>query len=109
MAEERVKVTVSYAGKEKRIPLAVTPALELSDEQVEYAEGDLLRIVRHVFQIPAGARVYLHETESGRIMSPESFRDPANLVAFPRHWYLAVEHAPPSYPEERVGRWRGCQ
>ena len=99
MADERVKVTISFSGKEKRIPLVVKPGLELSDEQVDFAESDLFRIIRYVFSISSEARVYLHETESGRIMSKESFRDPANLPEFPRHWYLTTEscHSPAAF------------
>jgi len=98
MADERVKITVSYAGREKRIPLVVSPSLELSDVQVEYAESELHRVVRHVFQLPYESRFYLHEAESGRIMSRETFREPTQLSAFPRHWYLTVEN----YSESRA-------
>ena len=91
MADERVKITVSFSGREKRIPLVVKPNLELSDEQVDHAEGELQRILRHVFQVSPEARIYLHETMTGRIMSKESFRDPANLPEFPKHWYLTTE------------------
>ena len=44
--EEQVKITVSYAGIDKRIPLVVTPSLELSDEQVTYAERELHGVIR---------------------------------------------------------------
>jgi len=98
MADERVKITVSYAGREKRIPLVVSPSLELSDVQVEYAESELHRVVRHVFQLPYESLFYLHEAESGRIMSRETFREPTQLSAFPRHWYLTVEN----YSESRA-------
>ena len=90
--EERVKITVSYAGTDKRIPLVVTPSLELSDEQVTYAERELHGVIRHVFKIPHESLFYLHEAESGRIMSRETFREPTQLSAFPRHWYLTVEN-----------------
>lgn len=90
--EERVKITVSYAGIDKRIPLVVTPSLELSDEQVTYAERELHGVIRHVFKIPHESLFYLHEAESGRIMSRETFREPTQLSDFPRHWYLTVEN-----------------
>lgn len=89
--DDQVKVTVSFGGRERRIPLAVRPALELSDEQVEFAEADLMAIVRHVFRVPSECTVDLHETEGGRIMTRESFRDPSYLPSFPRHWYLTTE------------------
>ena len=91
MSEDTVKVTISYGGKEKRIPLAVRPALELSDEQVAFAETDFMAIVRRVFQVPPDNRAELYETEGGRIMTRESFRDPSYLPNFPRHWYLTTE------------------
>ena len=87
-----MKITVSYAGIDKRIPLVVTPSLELSDEQVTYAERELHGVIRHVFKIPHESLFYLHEAESGRIMSRETFREPTQLSAFPRHWYLTVEN-----------------
>ena len=87
-----MKIAVSYAGIDKRIPLVVTPSLELSDEQVMYAESELHRVIRHVFKIPHESLFYLHEAESGRIMSKETFREPTQLSAFPRHWYLTVEN-----------------
>ncbi len=106
MSDDRVKVTVSYGGRERRIPLAVKPGLELSDEQVEFAESDLTKIVRHVFRVAPEFRVDLHETEGGRIMTKESFRDPSYLPDFPRHWYLSTEaifgsqNVPPSTTTE---------
>ncbi len=90
MSDDRVKVTVSHGGRERRIPLAVRPALELSDEQVEFAESELMRIVRHVFQVPLECGVDLHDTEGGRIMTGESFRDPSYLPHFPQHWFLTT-------------------
>jgi len=108
-----VKITVSYAGIDKRIPLVVTPSLELSDEQVMYAESELHRVIRHVFKIPHESLFYLHEAESGRIMSKETFREPTQLSAFPRHWYLTVENyngtgAAVVDMEEKVGCVRVC-
>lgn len=91
MTEEQVCIAVGYSGKEKLLPLAITPALELSDEQVDWAESVLMRILRHNFHILPGASAYLHEAETGRIMTKESFRDPANLPRFPKHWYLTVD------------------
>ena len=108
-----MKITVSYAGIDKRIPLVVTPSLELSDEQVMYAESELHRVIRHVFKIPHESLFYLHEAESGRIMSKETFREPTQLSAFPRHWYLTVENyngtgAAVVDMEEKVGCVRVC-
>ena len=45
----------------------------------------------------------LHEAESGRILTKESFRDPSFISCFPRHWYLTVEKgAMETAEDERV-------
>jgi hypothetical protein len=91
MADDSLSITVSYAGKEKRIPLVVRPSLELSDVDVDQAELELCHIVRHVFNIPVESDFSLHEAETSRILTKESFRDPSYLSTFPPHWYLTVE------------------
>lgn len=104
MADDSVKITVSYNGREKRIPLVIQPSLELSDFQVDEAELELFRIVQHVFNVPAEAAFFLHEAETDRIMTKESFRDPSYLQEFPRHWYLTVEKGvPDTNAEEEEG------
>ena len=79
-------ITVSYSGVEKRVPLAVEPSIELSDDQVNNAELDLHSRLRELFQVPSGDQFYLHEAETARVMSKESFRE--YTVTFPSHWYL---------------------
>ena len=91
MADRKVEIKVSYNGLEKSLPLVVRPGLELSDLQVDCAEETLHGLVRKAFTLAYDAKFYLHEAESGRIMSVESFRDPANFPRFPPHWYLVVE------------------
>ena len=92
MAEdETLEITVSYSGREKRIPLSVRPSLELSDVQVDQAELELSGIVSLAFGVPTEVEFCLHEAESGRILTKESFRDPSFISSFPRHWYLTVE------------------
>ena len=104
MSDECVKITVSYNGREKRVPLVIQPSLELSDFQVDEAELELFRIVQHVFNVPAEAAFFLHEAETNRIMTKESFRDPSYLLEFPRHWYLTVEKGvPDTNAEEEEG------
>ena len=107
MVDNTIKITVSYNGREKQIPLVVQPSLELSDLQVDQAEFELCGIVRHVFSVPAEAEFCLHETESGRILTKESFRDPSYLTSFPRHWYLTVEKPALETTEEERVRGRG--
>lgn len=91
MADDGLKITVSYNGREKRIPLVVQPSLELSDFQVDQAELELCGIVRLVFNVPAEVEFSLHEAETNRTLTKESFRDPSYIQAFPKYWYLTVE------------------
>ena len=103
MADDSLSITVSYTGREKRIPLAVKPSLELSDVDVDQAELGLCNIVRHVFNIPVEAAFSLHEAETSRILTKESFRDPSYLTSFPPHWYLTVEKTTTEAGEEEEG------
>ena len=83
-----VYITINYCGVEKRIGLSVQPSLELSDRQVDSAEHDLHARLRDLFHVPEDVLFYLHEAETARIMSKESFREPGYTQNFPRHWYL---------------------
>lgn len=107
MANDALMITVSYSGREKQIPLVVRPTLELSDFQVDQAELELCGIVRHVFQVPAEAGFSLHEAETSRTLTKESFRDPSYIQAFPKHWYLAVEKSAAEAGEEEEEREGG--
>ena len=100
MADDAPKITVSYNGREKRIPLVVQPSLELNDCEVDQAELELCGIVRHVFSIPAEADFTLHEAETSRILTKESFRDPSYIRIFPKYWYLTVEKTATEAGEE---------
>ena len=100
MADDSLHITVSYSGKEKRVPLAVRPSLELSDFDVDQAELELCGIVCHLFNIPVEAAFSLHEAESSRILTKESFRDPSYIQRFPTHWYLTVEKTAAEVGEE---------
>ena len=90
MSEQLLNITVSYAGGKKAVALAVKPSLVLSDTQVDYAETELRKELVRAFRVIGEATFYLHEAESGRIMSKESFRDPSYCEHFPRYWYLVV-------------------
>lgn len=91
MADDKLQITVSYNGREKRIPLVVQPSIELSDFEVDQAELELCGIVRHIFNIAAEAGFSLHEAETDRTLTKESFRDPTYVTAFPKFWYLTVD------------------
>lgn len=84
-------VTVSYNGGEKRVPLCVQPSLELSDSEVEQAEGELHKLLRRLFSVEPNVAFYLHEVETGRVMSRESFREPSYCEVFPPHWYMVMD------------------
>lgn len=94
MSADVLSITVSYAGAQKVVSLAVKPSLELSDTQVDYAESELQKEILRAFRVVGEAGFYLHEAESGRIMSKESFREPAYCEHFPRYWYLEVAEQP---------------
>lgn len=79
-------ITVSYFGVEKQVRLSIEPSLELSDEQVLHTELELHEELRRLFQVPQDVLFYLHEAESARVMSRESFREYSGT--FPSHWYL---------------------
>ena len=85
-------ITVSYGGVKHQMPIGVRPALELNDAEVDEAEEQLRTALRSAFSLPDEARLSVHETESGRSLSKESFRDPANLARFPKYWYLRVDN-----------------
>lgn len=89
-------ITVSYNGGEKRVSLSVQPSLELSDAEVDLAEGELRRLLRKLFNVEQNTAFYLHEVESGRVMSKESFREPGYCTNFPTHWYLEMDSYPTS-------------
>lgn len=84
-------ITVSYNGGEKRVPLSVQPSLELTDSQVDRAEGELHRVLRKLFNVDPEVAFYLHEVETKRVMSKESFREPSYCQSFPTHWYLVMD------------------
>ena len=90
-AENSVNIKVSFSGQEQVLPLSIRPSLELSDYKVDTAEDLLDQALRRAFSIQPDATFYLHEAETGRIMSKESFRDPGYCSDFPRHWNLIVE------------------
>lgn len=83
-------ITVGYKGGEKRVTLSVQPSLELSDSQVDLAESELHRLLRRLFGVDSSAAFYLHEVETGRVMSKESFREPSYCLTFPAHWYMVM-------------------
>ena len=85
-------ITVSYGGVKHQMPIGVRPALELNDAEVDEAEEQLRTALRSAFSLPDEAQLTVHETESGRSLSKESFRDPANLARFPKYWYLRVDN-----------------
>ena len=87
-------ITVSYNGGEKKVALSVQPRLELSDSEVDRAESELHRVLRKLFNMEQDSSFYLHEVESKRVMSKESFREPSYCQNFPTHWYLVMD----SYP-----------
>ena len=84
-------ITVSYNGGEKKVPLAVRPSLELSDSQVSSAQGELHKVLRKIFNVEQGVQFYLHEVETKRVMSKESFREPTYCQTFPTHWYMVMD------------------
>lgn len=92
MAATTPVITVSYGGVERQLPIGIRPALELGDTEVDLAEEQLRTALRTAFSLPDEARLTVHETESGRSLSKESFRDPANLSQFPKYWYLRVDN-----------------
>ncbi len=79
-------ITVSYLGVEKQVPLSIKPCLELSDQEVVHTELELHKQLRRLFQVSSDVQFYLHEAESSRVMSKESFREYSG--SFPSHWYL---------------------
>ena len=92
MAATSPVITVSYGGVERQLSIGIRPALELGDTEVDEAEEQLRSALRRAFSLPDEARLTVHETESGRCLSKESFRDPANLSQFPKYWYLRVDN-----------------
>ena len=85
-------IAVSYNGGEKRVSLSVQPSLELSDSEVDNAAGELHKVLRNMFSVEANTAFYLHEVETGRVMSKESFREPKYCQTFPTHWYLVIDN-----------------
>lgn len=86
------EIVVSYGnrGDSTCVGIGVVPSLELRDEQVEEATNNLYNFLRSAFHLPCESRLTLHETESGRILSNETFRDPSFVSNFPRYWYLTA-------------------
>lgn len=84
-------ITVSYNGGERRVALSVRPSLELTDSQVDRAESELHRVLRKLFNMDQETAFYLHEVETKRVMSKESFREPSYCHSFPSHWYLVMD------------------
>lgn len=84
-------ITVSYSGQEERVCLSVQPSLELSDLQVDHAEGELHLLLRKLFKVEQDITFYLHEAETRRVMSKESFREPRYCKNFPTHWFLVMD------------------
>ena len=87
-------IIVSYAGREERLEIGVKPSVELGDDEVEKAAEELWNKLRQVFQLTVDSRLTLHETETetGRILSKETFRDPSHIPIFPKYWYLTVDN-----------------
>ena len=90
-AENSVQIKVSFNHQEQVLPLTIRPSLELTDLKVDAAEDELDQALRRAFDIQEDDTFYLHEAESGRILTKETFRDPGYCSSFPTHWYLVVE------------------
>ena len=73
------------------MPLLVHPSLELSDAEVQDAHLSLHTHLRRAFRLSQKATYYIHEVETGRILTQESYRDPSYCPNFPSHWYLVLE------------------
>ncbi len=87
-------IKVSYNGEEKKVSLGVVPSLELTDSEVDSAQGRLHRLLRKVFNVHLDTGFYLYEVETRRAMSKESFREPSYCESFPSHWYMVIENYP---------------
>ena len=88
------EIVVSYGdrGDSTCVDIGVLPCLELRDEQVQEATDRLYSFLRSAFHLPYDSRLTLHETENGRILSKETFRDPSFVKQFPKYWYLTAEN-----------------
>ncbi len=86
------EIVVSYGGggDSTCVDIGIVPSLELQDEEVEEATSNLYEFLRSAFHLPCESKLTLHETESGRILSNETFRDPSFVSNFPRYWYLTA-------------------
>lgn len=95
------EIVVSYgdSGETTRVDIGLVPRLELRDEQVDDATSKLYSFLKSAFHLPSESRLTLYETETGRILSKETFRDPSFVSNFPRYWYLTASNgysAPPA-------------
>lgn len=94
MSSSVPELVVSYgdSGETTRVDIGVEPSVELSDEQVEDAISRLYSFLKTAFHLPRDNRLTLHETETGRTLSKETFRDPSYVSNFPRYWYLTASN-----------------
>ena len=88
LSKETARITISYNGKEKKIPLIVQPSPQLSDAQAQSALESVTRLVQQIFKIVDSRNFTLRDSFSYyNKLTKNSFRQ----VDFPLKWNVVFD------------------
>lgn len=85
-------IVINYGGRDGSFDIGVKPSLELRDDDIDQAADNLWDSIRRLFQFNNETRFAVHEAESNRILTKETFRDPSCIPFFPKYWYITVDN-----------------
>ena len=87
LSKETVKITISFNGKEKKIPLVVQPSSQLSDAQAQSGLESVTRLVQQIFKIVDSRSFTLRDSFSYNKLTKNSFK----LEKFPLKWNVVFD------------------
>lgn len=99
LSKETTRITISFNGKEKKIPLIVQPSPQLTDSQAQSALESVTRLVQHIFKIVDSRSFTLRDSFSYNKLAKNSFRQ----EQFPLRWNVVFDKKEENDPMQRHG------
>ena len=87
LSKETVKITITFNGKEKKIPLVVQPSSQLSDAQAQSGLESVTRLVQQIFKIVDSRSFTLRDSFSYNKLTKNSFKQ----EKFPLKWNVVFD------------------